>query len=878
MAKTTFIIVDAMACLYRAFYAIPAFSNSKGLPTNAVYGYMQTLKKIKESYKPDYMVVAFDMKGPTFRHELYEEYKAERPAMPDDLSQQLPYVKKMTKALNMTRLESKGFEADDIIGTLVDKYASKDMKILIVTGDKDMYQLVDDNTFILDYAKDKENGSEFAVEKFGVEPKQIIDLLSLAGDTSDNIPGVPGVGVKTAAKLLREYKTFEGIFENVEEISGKKLKANLIEFKEQAEFSKELATIHRGVPLKGSVKDYKSEDYDLKTLKPLLMELEFYKFLKEIDPGGGEGSNTSKATLIDNDKDLKTLIKSIEKSGEVAIVGEFDNTGVECSGAGLALSTKKGEGSFVPFFETMSAGLPEGAVLSLLKSIIEDGKIKKVSNDVKQLFLYFKMRGLKPKGFTMDTGIASYVINPAQSHGLETLSLSILGEGLEDKDCFGLELEEATSISCRKADVVIALSKKLESRLKKDKLKKLFDEMEMPLAEVLCDMEISGIKVNGAKLKTLSVEMAKELKALEGKIYKGAGEEFNIASPKQLSKVLFESLGLTPIKKTKTGFSTDESVLTALAKEHKIPEMIVKYRQVAKLKSTYVDSIGGLINSSTGRVHGSLNQTVTATGRLSSSRPNLQNIPVGAGNAEKIRESFEAEKGFEFFSADYSQIELRLVAHMSGDKTLIESFKNNEDIHARTASEVFEVDIDKVTKEIRNRAKAINFGILYGMGAYGLSRELEIPPYEAGEYIDSYFEHYPKVEKFLTKTIDDATESGYTETLFDRRRYIPELNSANDATVKFGERMAVNAPVQGTAADIIKVAMISINNKLKKGNKSGPYKSRMLLQIHDELLFEITPDEKDEICEMVVAEMEGVIKLKVPLSVNTKNGKNWAKA
>ncbi len=874
MAKTTFIIIDAMACLYRAFYAIPLFTTSGGLPTNAVYGYMQTLKKIKDSYKPDYMVVAFDMKGPTFRHEMYEEYKADRPEMPDDLSQQIPYIKDMTKALNMTILEKKGFEADDIIGTLVDKYSSKDMKMLIVTGDKDMYQLVDDNTFILDYAKDKENGSEFALEKFGVRPDQIIDLLSLAGDSSDGIPGVPGVGVKTAAKLLKEYDSFDGIYKNVEEIKGKKLKANLIEFKEQAEFSKELATIHLGVPLKGGLKDYLSKDFDLKTLKPLLMELEFYKFLKEIDPNINDSGESSPAKVVDSESGLKSLVADIKKTGKMGIVGEFDGSGIRCIASALAVTSGKGRGNFVPFFEVMSAGLSEGAVLSKFKDIIEDEKIKKTSNDVKQLLIYFKMRGLEPRGFTSDTTIASYVNNPSGKHDLETLSLSILGEGLENKNCFTLDLKEASFIACKKVEAVVKIAAKLESKLKKDKLKKLYDEMEMPLSDVLCDMEIEGIKVDGAKLKVLSSEMAKELADLEKKIYKGAGEEFNISSPKQLSRVLFESLGLTPIKKTKTGFSTDESVLTALAEEHEIPEMILQYRQVAKLKSTYVDGIGSLIDEPTGRVHGALNQTVTATGRLSSSKPNLQNIPIGGGSAEKIRQAFVAKKGCEFFSADYSQIELRLVAHLSGDKTLINSFKNNEDIHARTASEVFEVDLGSVTKDQRRRAKAINFGILYGMGAYGLSKELNIPVYEAGEYIDLYFEHYPKVEKFLSKVIEDARSTGFTETLYGRRRYLPELNSANDATVKFGERMAVNAPLQGAAADIVKDVMIKIQKRLK----AGGFKSKMLLQIHDELLFEVTPDEKDEIYSIVKEEMEGIINLKVPLTVNTKLGKNWALA
>lgn len=874
MAKTTFIIIDAMACLYRAFYAIPMFTTSTGLPTNAVYGYMQTLKKIKESYKPDYMVVAFDMKGPTFRHELYEEYKADRPEMPDDLSQQIPYIKLITEALNMTILEKQGFEADDIIGTLVANHSSKDMKMLIVTGDKDMYQLVDDNTFILDYNKDKENGSEYALEKFGVKPTQIIDLLALAGDKSDGIPGVPSVGVKTAAKLLKQFDSFDGIYKNVENIKGEKLKTNLVEYKEQAEFSKELATIHRSVPVKGTLKDYKSDDYDLKKLKPLLMELEFYKFLKEVDSSGEASEPAKDAVIVDSESGLSKIVSSIKKSGEMVIVGEFDSAGIRCSASAISISSGKGAGCFIPFFETMSAGLPEGTVLSAIKEVVEDSKIKKTSNDVKQLLLYFKMRGLKPKGFTGDTGIASYVLNPSGKLDLETLSLSLLGESLESKDAFSLDLKEASVITSNKVNAVAKIYLKLKSKLKKDKLLKLYCDMEMELVEVLADMEIEGIKVDGLILKTLSKEMAAELKKLEKKIYKGAGEEFNISSPKQLSKILFENLGFTPTKKTKTGFSTDESVLRALAEEHKFVEMILQYRKTAKLKSTYVDGISALIDSSTGRVHGSLNQTVTATGRLSSSRPNLQNIPIGGESADKIRKSFIAKKGFHFFSADYSQIELRLVAHLSGDKTLIESFKNNEDIHARTASEVFEVDIDKVSKEQRRRAKAINFGILYGMGAYGLSKELDITPYDAGEYIDLYFKHYPKVDKFLTKVISDATETGFTETLYDRRRYIPELNSANDSMVKFGERMAVNAPVQGGAADIVKDAMIEINRKLELGK----YKTKMLLQIHDELLFEVADEEKDDIYSMVREVMENIIKLKVPLIVNTKNGNNWAEA
>ncbi|MEE9613969.1 MAG: DNA polymerase I [Thermodesulfobacteriota bacterium] len=874
--KKTLFIIDGTSWVYRAYHAIPHFSNSKGLPTNAVYGFTQTLKKLVSDYGPDYLAVAFDVKGPTFRHELFEEYKLERPPMPDDLSPQIPYIKDIVRAFNIPVLEKEGYEADDVLATLAGEFAGR-LRVVVVTGDKDMFQLVGPDTVVLDQAKKKEYGPAEVEEKFGVPPERIVDLMGLAGDTSDNIPGVPGVGVKTAAKLIKEFGSFDGVFKDVDAVSGKKLKENLKEYKEQAILSRELATLKSDVPVDCDLGLLERTGPDLSSLEPLLRELEFTKLIKEFSPDKKGGND---CTLVLTEEELKALAASLEKAECVALVPEPGGRGEPLRG--LALSF--GEESFyVPLAygadDASESGLPEEVVLKHLKKPIEDGKLKKAAHDAKALFLAFTPMGIKPGGVVMDTSLASYLLNPTRGgggrggHDLEAVAYAYLGSAPKEFSIEGLDLESAAEVAGDKVSTVLDLTGVLEEKLEEGGLTTLFRDIELPLAEVLAAMELAGIKVDGGALAELSKEMERELGALEAALYSAAGATFNISSPKQVAKLLFEELGLKPLKKTKTGYSTDESVLTRLAATHEVPEKILSYRQLSKLKSTYVDGLLALIDPRTGRVHTSFNQTVTATGRLSSSGPNLQNIPVKGEFAPRIRGAFVAEKGSRFLSADYSQIELRLVAHFSGDPVLVEAFSRDEDVHTRTASEVFGIMPGLVTPEMRRRAKAINFGIIYGMGAYGLAGELGISVSEAGNYIETYFERYEKVREFIDGTIEGAAERGYTETLFGRRRYIPELRSPNETVVRLGERLAVNTPVQGSAADIIKAAMIKIHRRIAEGG----FNSRMLLQIHDELVFEVPSKEVVEVEPLVREEMEGVVGLDVPLVVNVKLGKDWRK-
>jgi DNA polymerase-1 len=864
MKKGTLFLIDGTSCIYRAYHAIPPLTTSKGLPSNAVYGFAQTLRKILKSYGPDYIGVAFDLKGPTFRHELYEQYKVERPPMPDDLGLQIPYIKKLVRAFNIPVFEKQGFEADDVIGTLVRKFSGSGLSVVVITSDKDMFQLVGEDCHVLDYINDKEYGRDAVREKFGVDPPKMVDLVGLAGDTSDSIPGVPGVGVKTAAKLLNRFGTLEEVLTNIEKVPGKKLKANLKEYRDQAVLSKELSTLHTDVPIECDISSLRYEGPDIKALEALLKELEFVKLIKEVIPAEAEAVKTS---IVLTEKGLKALVPRLKKGRFLAVTlqrGEENEGGPVVPIMGIALSSAPGEGSYIPVLESSGEGLPEGVIHKYLKELMEDEGVKKSSDDIKDLSVFFSERGVTLKGLFMDTSIASYLLNPTRFvHTLENVAYAYLGVRPEGAG--------AAACACSRASLVLRLSGVLEERLIEEGLIGLFRDIELPLSKVLADMEHAGVKVERTILEDLSGEIERELKALEEEIYGAAGYRFNINSPKQLSVLLFEKLKLKPIKRTKTGYSTDETVLTALAEEHKIPRNILNFRQLAKLKGTYVDSLLALINPATGRVHTSFNQTVTATGRLSSSRPNLQNIPVRNEFARKIRGAFVAEEGFTFLSADYSQIELRLVAHFSADPVLLDAFAKDEDVHTRTASEVFGLDPELVSGEMRRRAKAINFGIIYGMGPYGLSTELGITVAEAKQYIDAYFDHYGTVKGFIDRTVLEAKKMGYTETLFGRRRFIPELASPNEVTMRLGERMAINTPIQGSAADIIKAAMIRIHKRLK----AGALRSRMILQIHDELVFEVHEDEKGEVKELVTEEMEGVASLKVPIKVNLKSGRNW---
>ena len=871
--RKTFIIIDGSNCFYRAFHAIPEFTNSSGLPTNAVYGFTRTLKKLIKEYEPDFMAVAFDVRGKTVRHEKFDDYKATRKPMPDSLVPQIPYIKKMVEAFNIVAVERVGYEADDIIATLARRASASAVDVRIVSGDKDLFQLVDDRTTILDYTKDKEYGPGDVEGKFGIGAGGIRDMLSLAGDSSDNIPGVPGVGPKTAVKLLKEFGSFDAVFENIDKIKGKRLKENLRDFKDQAELSRELVTLHEDLPLDFDAGIYELKGPDRGALEAIFKELEFQKFYEELvakDGEGGRGAQPVKCEVALSVKELEGWLKGLANKPLLCSF-LFDGTGVSGTLCGVTLATSADSVCFLPVGDR---GVEEESALLALKSVMEDAEIKKYTDDAKTLYLSFLAHGVDPQSIVMDTSLASYLLDPSRSkHGVEKIAFNHFGTSLvEIKPPFDKHsIEELSAAMALRACVILRGAAEFPDRLESEGLDGLFFDMELPLTKILAKMELAGIEVSAGSLERLSAELGAELKVLEADIYALAECEFNINSPKQLSELLFVKMGITPIKKTKTGFSTDESVLRTLSKDYEIAQKILKNRGLAKLKSTFVDGIIALINPDTGRVHTSFNQSVTATGRLSSSKPNLQNIPIRDENSSRVREAFVPSDGHIFLSADYSQIELRLVAHMSGDKMLIDAFNSGDDIHAITASEVFSIMPGLVTPEMRRRAKAINFGILYGMGAFGLATDLDISVKEAREYIDNYFAHYRSVKEFIDKTIKEARELGYTKTLFGRRRPIPELKSASAQTRKFGERIAINSPVQGTAADMIKAAMINIAERMEV----EAIKSKMILQVHDELIFDLLPSERERLEALVIEEMEGVVELKVPVIVNIKSGSSW---
>lgn len=898
--KKQLLLIDGSSYIYRAFHAIPHLSNSKGIPTNAIYGFVQMLLKVIKDFKTDHVAVAFDVKGPSFRHKMYEGYKAHRPEMPDSLKPQIPYIKELVKAFNIPALEMQGYEADDIIGTLSRHMKEKDIEVIIIAADKDMLQLIDENTTIVDTMKGKSFGIKEVMDRFGTKPEFIVDIMGLAGDSSDNIPGVKGIGEKTAAKLIQQFGTIENLLLNIDKVKEKGVREKLKNSAEDARLSRMLATIDTHAPV-----DYKFEDLvvkppDYPKLKELLKELEFTKLLKEATEEEPATSKGEYASIADIDE-LKKLTADIKKAGVMAIAVKTilslePEAGSKIPQLFNVMSTPayslQGQASSVFAFclkphQAFSVSIDDGGrrqapplsahfVLETIKPVIEDEGIKKMSCDIKEVYLFFKRHNICMKGAHFDAGIASYLLNPSRSsHTLEDIAYEQIGYKILVPEIFNrgkVRSEEIDSnVVCVETDAVFQLAEKMLPQLEAQGLLKLFNEIEMPLAEVLAEMERSGIKVDMDYLANLSKELEGRIEILKNRIYAIAGTDFNISSPKQLAAILFDKLKLKPVKKTKTGFSTDEEVLQILTASHELPAEVLNFRQLSKLKSTYVDAILELANPATQRIHTSFNQTVTATGRLSSSEPNLQNIPIRTELGKRIRQAFVADEGWLFLSADYSQIELRIVAHFSQDSLLIDAFKKDEDVHTRTAAEVFNVQPELVTPEMRRRAKAINFGIIYGMGAYGLAAELGISQDEARGYIDDYFLHYKGVKTFIDKTISEAMERGYVSTLFGRRRHVPEIRSGSEQIRRFGERIAINTPIQGTAADIIKVAMLNIFRRLK----NEKLQSRMLLQIHDELIFEAPEKEIELMKELVKNEMETAAKLSVPVKVDINIGRNW---
>ncbi|MCJ7497554.1 MAG: DNA polymerase I [candidate division Zixibacteria bacterium] len=893
--KKKLFLIDGSALAYRSYFAFirNPLINSKGENTSAPYGFASSLMKILKEEKPEFIGVVFDTKAPTFRHEIYKEYKSTRAKMPEEMVAQLPRIMELITAMNIPILEMDGFEADDLMGTLARRAKDKGLEVILVTGDKDFLQLVDEDIKVLNPRKSGEEieiyDREKVEKKFGVPPEKVTDLLGLMGDASDNVPGIPGVGEKTALELIQQFGDLENVLANADKVKKKNISQNLKEHSDLARLSKKLVTIETSVPFELDLNSLSRREFNLPDLKELFKELEFTKFLQEIT--SRETQDKTRYKTIEKEEEIKEILSRIENKGELTIDTETSSINpIDAELVGISLSLEKGEAFYIPVGhkgEDKDKNLDIDFVLKNFKKILEDERIKKIGQNLKFDFKVLKNYGIELKGIRFDTMIGSYLLNPSsRQHGLSNLALEhldykmtpisdLIGSGKKQKSFALVPIKSATKYSCEDADYTLRLKEILEPRLKDFSLDELFYKVELPLIQVLAEMELTGISIDVDFLKEFSSQMDIELARLTRQIYHLAGKDFNINSPQQLSKVLFEDLRLSPLRKTakKTINSTDFGVLEQLAKIHPLPQKLLEYRQLYKLKSTYIDALPALVNKKTGRVHTSFNQTITATGRLSSSEPNLQNIPIKTEIGSQIRKGFIPKNGdYLLLSADYSQIELRILAHFSGDEILMESFFKGEDIHTRTASEVFGVPIDKVTPEQRRQAKTANFAIIYGVSAYGLSQQTEMSPQEASMFIDIYFKRYPKVQTHLENLIEKARKDGYVSTLLGRRRYIPEIESTNRQKREFAERVAINTPHQGSAADLIKVVMIEIANALRQT------KSKMILQVHDELVFEVHKSELEEIKEIVKDKMENTIKLKVPIKVDIKIGKNWLEA
>jgi DNA polymerase-1 len=879
MSKEKIILIDGSSYFFRAFYGVPRLTNSKGFPTNAIYGFINMLLKVLEKEKESKVAIIFDTPKPTFRKELYPEYKSNRQAPPEDLVKQIPHILKAVDAFNVLRLDKEGFEADDVIATLTRIAKEKGYLIEIITGDKDLAQLVDDSVVLYDSMKDRRLDENGVYEKFQVRPNQITDLLSLMGDSSDNIPGVTGIGEKTATELIRTFGSLEAIYDNIEEIKQVKRKETLIKEREMAFLSKKLATVHENVPIDI---DFEKLDYrgpNLSKLKPFCEEMEFNNILKKFSIEGEKKEQEKIAyECVDTIEKLDKLVKKLEKVDLIALDTETTSLRIhDAELVGISISTKSKEGYYIPVRHLYGEQIELETIREKLKPLLENPKLKKVGQNIKYDIQILKNFGIEVAGVYSDTMLLSYLIDPETAHGLDALAQRFLDyktisydEVTEKKKLLFNEvsLDKATAYAAEDADITMRLQETLYPKILENKLESICHTVEIPLLEVLGDMEYRGVLMNQPELLRLEKKISQELTTQEKIIYEHAGGPFNINSPKQLSQILFEKLALPVIRKTKTGVSTDESVLLELKSKHPICEDILKFRELGKLQSTYINGLSLEISKKTGRIHTSYNQTVAATGRLSSSNPNLQNIPTNKNY--DIRTLFIAPEGSLLFSADYSQIELRILAEMSGDKALRKAFEDEEDIHNYTASLVF--GHKEVSDQERKIGKTINFGVVYGQTPFGLSQMLKISPSEAKKFIDLFFEKYSGVKKFYESLLDQARKTGETRTLMGRRRLIGEINSQNRMRREMAERAAINSPIQGTAADMIKLAMIRIFNKISEEK----LQSKMIMQVHDELIFEVVESEKEKIKNLVKFEMENAFKFSTPIKVETGFGKNWS--
>lgn len=940
-------LLDAYALIFRGYYAFiknPRI-NSKGMDTSAIVGFMNSLMDVIKREKPDHLAVAFDKGGSDIRNEMFPEYKANRDATPEAIKIAVPYIQEILKAMHIPIMEKAGFEADDLIGTLAKQAEKEGFQVFMVTPDKDFAQLVSENIFMYRPAR-MGNGIEIwgipeVQAKFEVEhPLQVIDFLGMMGDAVDNIPGLPGVGEKTAKKFLAEYGSMEKLLESTHELKGK-MKENIEANKEKGILSKKLATILLDCPVTFNESDFELSKPDVEKTEAIFQELEFRRMQEQFDKLFGDGKeydeievdengnnvvpkkvstkktnedqmdlfgfsddsaetsthNSFYATLentehfyqiIQGDLALKLLLQNLQNQTSVCF--DTETTGLDALNAelvGIAFSYEKGKGFYVPFPENQDEAM---VLMEKLKPFFENEAIEKIGQNLKYDLKILSNYNITVKGKLFDTMIAHYLINPDMRHNMDILSETYLKyspksieeligkKGKNQKSMSDVPLEDVKEYAVEDADITFQLKEHFQPILEKVGTKKLFDEIEIPLVPVLAAMEKEGIRLDVDFLKSMSMDMQKEINAFEQQIYETAGEKFNLASPKQLGEILFDKLkiGGAKQKKTKTGqYATGEEVLSYLANEHQIVKDILEWRQMVKLQNTYIDALPNQVDKKTGRVHTDYMQTVAATGRLSSNNPNLQNIPIRTERGRLIRKAFIArDENYTLVAADYSQIELRIIAALSGEENMIKAFQNNEDIHKSTASKVFNVPLEEVTKEQRSNAKTVNFGIIYGVSAFGLSNQTNLSRKESADLIDAYYKTYPKLKAYMTEQVDFARENGYVQTVLGRRRYLKDINSANAMVRGGAERNAVNAPIQGSAADIIKIAMINIHKKLVEEN----WQSKMLLQVHDELVFDVHNSELEKIQPMIKHEMENAFKMDVPLTVDLGMGKNWLEA
>jgi len=911
-------LIDAYALIYRAFFAFinRPLTNSRGENTSAPFGFANFLLSIREEHQPDYLAIVFD-KGMSQREEIYPEYKATREKMPDDLAASLPRIREMVEGFRDPVVEVEGYEADDVIGTLALKARDAGLEAVIVSGDKDLYQMVGPGVYLLNPGRGGPTGVEpewvsqsNADEKFGIPPERIPDYLALVGDSSDNVPGAPGVGPKTAVKLLEEYGDLEGVLAHAAEISGKRARESLTENAGQVRLSKRLVTIQTDVPVELDLQRLRVQDPDRDKLRNLFIELEFRRLAERFTGPADEARDQGAAPhpgeapvsyrLIQGVREVEEMVASVRKAGMLSV--DTETTSQQATQAdlvGISVALVPGEACYLPIGHQRPGELAlgdggDGAPANLpplttpamraLVEVLEDPTIEKTGQNLKYDLIVFERAGVKVRGVGFDTMVASYVLDPnRRQHSLDALALTLLGhrmipysevagKGKSSISFAEVDLVTARDYACEDADFTLRLRDHFEPELEEQGLTALFQDLEMPLVPVLARMEANGIRIDVPFFQEMSRRLESDLDSIREEIVEMAGEEFNLNSTPQLREILFDKLGLPVLKRTKTGPSTDASVLEELAAMgHALPIRLLEYRQLEKLRNTYVDALPRLVNRETGRIHTSFNQTVAATGRLSSSDPNLQNIPIRTPLGREIRRGFVAQDGFLFFGADYSQIELRILAHFSGDEAFVRAFREGIDVHRQTASVIFGVSLDEVTPEMRSRAKTINFATLYGQGDFSLARQLGVPREEARAFIEEYFRRFSGVRTFLDRQVEQARKSGYVETLSGRRRYIPEIHAKNWNVRQFGERVAQNTPIQGTAADLIKIAMVRIQKLLE----SRFPEARLLLQVHDELLLEIPASQVEEVGSMVVTEMEGAMELDVPLSVDSGVGESW---